>query len=337
MPNITPAPVVDWMLKCFARGESIREVQRVTGVSRATVINYLKRWALDQKHGTQLVKEYQDVITANAGLPAKLDPVSYETLVDIVVTPKEDERFYPLLLYNGGVTMGRAQALWNFSRALKEANCLTVTDGVKFSKQSPDARHLLGLHAPVQNMSLHSWLSRLWTTPEIDDLDPTMREWLGDFAGGMPERFYWQLTKVPRYSTCKTTRQWRIGPDTEGFRRYRPKVSASVWPFVSRVPTEADSFVLEVDGLVPKNLPEQVRQDVCQDLIVSVLSGEISLPELKGAVQRHVKNVFDLHPLKYGPISLDHPLPQQARKMDHPNERAFKDWSTALTTEEHGH
>lgn len=312
------------MNRLFALGMSIRGVAECVGVATHTAIRYSKLWQLSLKG----VNAYPEK-PAN---PDSITPLRHDQLVEIVVTPKQDEQFYPLLLYKGGVSMGRVQALWNFARALKAMNCTSISDAVKFSATSPDANHLLGLHARLQNLAVRSWLSRLWQTPEVAELDPEMPDYLGDFAGGHPERFYFELTRVPRYAIWKTTRAWRINENTEGHRKARRPIAANVWPFITNVPARSDDFLLEVDACVPKSLPEQVRQDVCQDLIVSVLSGEISLLELQGSVKRHVQEVFKQHPMKYGPLSLDQPAPGANYKGD-PREVPMKNWANELVTD----
>lgn len=67
-------------------------------------------------------------------------------------------------------------------------------------------------------------------------------------------------------------------------------------------------MMLRVNALVPKNLPEQVRQEVCQDALVLILtSPAISDVELANSIQGLTRSVFRQFPTKYGPLSLDAP------------------------------
>ncbi len=82
------------------------------------------------------------------------------------------------------------------------------------------------------------------------------------------------------------------------------------YPYLAYRPGLNDqaALVLDVHNAVPRALPEWIRADVCQDLIVAILAGEIQRSELKGSVRGYASKVLKMHPLKYGPLSLDAPI-----------------------------
>lgn len=277
---------------------SLREVAALTGVTKTTVLRQKLLMSID-------------VDTEIDARPSTMKEISLDAVKDIVLTPKRDEDFYPLLLFKGGQSIGRVQALWNFTRAMRAAEANSVSAFCTFSQNSPDVRHLLGLHARIQHMSVRGFLSRLWFADGFDPLDDDMREYLAFVAGGNPERFYWRFTPVPRYTQWKTKHPWRKLP--KHLRPVKPPKTESpqFWPFISGDVQSDHDTLMKIDAVVPKHLPEQVRQDVCQDLVIAVLSGAVSIGDLQGSVPKHVSNVFKLHPLKYGPLSLDAPAPWQ--------------------------
>lgn len=81
------------------------------------------------------------------------------------------------------------------------------------------------------------------------------------------------------------------------------------YPYIVHNPArkkDGEDLVLAVNNAVPASWPEWLRADVCQDLVVAVLSGELSKDELhRENVHKFSRAVFKMHPIKYGPLSLD--------------------------------
>ena len=63
-----------------------------------------------------------------------------------------------------------------------------------------------------------------------------------------------------------------------------------------------------VDAIVPKYLPNQTRADMCQDMIVAILSGDVTLDNLKDGLPKYLKQFLKGAPSKYGHLSLDQPV-----------------------------
>jgi len=103
---------------------------------------------------------------------------------------------------------------------------------------------------------------------------------------------------------------WRT---PEWYAEHRPKKAPFVpvsefYPFITGTPTEEHELLLAVDRLVPKGLNSDTRSDICQDMIVAILSGTVDLENLKDATPKYVKEFFKMFPMKYGHLSLDMPL-----------------------------
>lgn len=252
---------------------------------------------------------------------------AYERLKNRIADRRPDEWFIPMLLYIGGVQLGQVQANWNFLQAMYELEVRTPSQAHKIGKESADLLHLCGRHAPMQNSSLGSFIGRVMHSPEVwRDVDKHMKDYIQTFVSEAPFGFRvytMPRTRIDRYTTHrpdKCKRAWRIEPSWKPRRqikaehaewkaKYGPvnqKVT-TFWPFaVKRAPEEQD-MLMAIDR-VTKHVPEQWRQDLCQDLVVAVLSGEVTLDNLRDALPKYVKEVFQLHPIKYGSASLDEPL-----------------------------
>lgn len=106
-------------------------------------------------------------------------------------------------------------------------------------------------------------------------------------------------------------RQWNEG------RKRLPKIIpirtplTESYPFIpesGRVKSDGLSMVLLVNGMVPRGLPEQLRGDVCQELIASVLLGEFTETEIPLHVKSIIARVRHQQEGHYMAISLDQPM-----------------------------
>jgi len=76
--------------------------------------------------------------------------------------------------------------------------------------------------------------------------------------------------------------------------------------------------------LVPKTLPHDIRADVCQELIVSILAGDITRDQAHDHVQKHIGRVFKSVEFKFVPTGLKMSLDAPVR-MDDEDDRSLHD------------
>ena len=87
-------------------------------------------------------------------------------------------------------------------------------------------------------------------------------------------------------------------------------IQASFYPYLIHEAKQDDhELLMLVNNAAPKHVPEQMRADLCQDMIVAILSGEMDKTELEGSVKEYTKKIYQMFPTRYGPLSLDHPPP----------------------------
>jgi hypothetical protein len=90
--------------------------------------------------------------------------------------------------------------------------------------------------------------------------------------------------------------------------RLPPRVLTN-YPFLpSDSKTSGADIVLLVNGVVPRGLPEQIRGDVCQEIIASVLAGEFTETEIPQHVKAIISRVRRKQEGHYMAISLDVPM-----------------------------
>lgn len=84
------------------------------------------------------------------------------------------------------------------------------------------------------------------------------------------------------------------------------------YPYIVHDPlqmTEHEKLVMAVNAVVPSTLPEDLRADICQDIIVALLTGELTRERLADSARPFVKEAMKARPIKYGHLSLDAPVP----------------------------
>lgn len=209
---------------------------------------------------------------------------------------------------------GRKESLWKFTRLLLEAEVPTIDLIHQVGTQSSDLVHLSGLHRLGSRTTCkadelrHFW-GQLWQTAGLLQSLSGLREYIADvcevgykasrgrhayrlFIGMDNERRPW---RTPEWYEARKPVRLPIEPLSE------------FYPYITKRPTEEHDFLMAVDSLVPKYLPNATRADVCQDMIVAILSGDVTLDNLKDGLPKYLKMFMKGAPSKYGHLSLDGP------------------------------
>jgi hypothetical protein len=240
--------------------------------------------------------------------------VGMNYLSDLIIRPGIEKMFGPLLLYRGQMNRGHAHRLWNMSLLMMASECETLSDGLKVLN-NPDFAQLCGPLRPPNKMTLFNFFGRLNENPAVAQ----NIEGLTEYARliGPHET---ALTRVDRFTYAKRCAEWRISlnPNKHDPPRERgiPRKEELFYPYLAhdpKKPDEGQALVLLVNKAVPKGWPDSVRADVCQDLIVSILSGEIRRDEVDESVQRYIRQHFKTLPMRWEGdrtrTSIDAPLP----------------------------
>lgn len=72
------------------------------------------------------------------------------------------------------------------------------------------------------------------------------------------------------------------------------------YPFYIGMPTSENELLSKVNTVVPKEISEEYRRDICQDLLVALLANEIKLENLKEYVPIFIRKVYkQFHPKRH--------------------------------------
>jgi transposase-like protein len=141
-------------------------------------------------------------------------------------------------------------------------------------------------------LPLHKWLL---ATAALDRTPCTTHE-LGD-ALGIQQKTAWRIRSV-------------IRPDIRRGKSSAPR-EMRCYPFLPPAPVSRPEHEMlrAVSEAVPHNIPHDRRADICQELVLALLIGDIEISDLPVAVWKMFHKVYALHPTTYGPLSLDAPIP----------------------------
>lgn len=244
------------------------------------------------------------------GTPPKLGPnLAYaplEKVADKVVRPGIDKHLVPLCLYMGTRSFGRIHRWWNFSLAAMEQGAASLSDVVKLSHH-PDFSHLCGPASKVPLLSAQGFFTRLRDNPKVTDNIPGMTEWAAEI---MPHP--WHFHRVPLETFERNAAAWRVyARKPRKPRATKVPEGPACYPYIAHDPkrTTGADLVMAVNKAVPRGLPEELRADICQDLICAVLAGEIAVENIGGSVKEFIAAGRKLFTNKWQFLSLDAPMP----------------------------
>lgn len=209
-------------------------------------------------------------------------------------------------------TDGRSRNMLNFTRMCMEAELYTLHEVDLISRASHDLVHFSGVHkfrySPMKADELRWYWSLWWTNDNLINKVDGLRGYIIDlcesrvgkstrtfglFLNGADSRRPW---RTPEWYAARQKSKAPFEPLSE------------FYPYISNRAGEEHELLLAVEALVPKSLPKWSRADICQDLLVAVLTGEATLENVRDNVPRYIKWFFSKEPSKYGDLSLDMPM-----------------------------
>lgn len=263
-------------------------------------------------------KEYAGVVCQTYKLPTRdgrsakprkhLKWVKFDDLKDAVLKPGIDKFLEPLLLYTGATTTtpGRVHRLWNMTLAAMRAGAVDQSD-FRHMSCNPEFAHLGTPNKRVEVQQVDSWFSKLRDNKLVTDNVPGLTEYTKFF-----DYRHFELRRVSAEAVWGSVLPWRqSGGGSKSWALKIPELKDApkilFYPYMLHEPRKENDLVLKVNAVVPHGLPEDIRADVCQDIIVAVLEGKLNIDNAKDNIGEFIKNVWRLYPWKYKWLSLDQP------------------------------
>lgn len=225
-------------------------------------------------------------------------------------------------------TPGKARSLWNLLLASCDAEVDDFATVYRIAEESKDLAHLCGLHdfrwKKTRWHELRMFLSFVWFDKNIVSLKVGLKDYIEFLCEN--SRVVWGNSTKPLGLLDGPL----IGSDTDydldginlrlpwrtaewyANRIARKRASMPVWepltefyPYIAKSPTEEHELLLAVDRIVGRALAPEWRGDFCQDLIVSILSGDLEVRNLHDEMPNYLRRFKYEMPNKYKEISID--------------------------------
>jgi len=228
--------------------------------------------------------------TARERHQVNMKAVSLAALQNEIIKPGIERFLMPLAMYRGTRSLGRIHRLWNFAIAMMKTECRSLGEGTILF-QNEDYAQLCGPERQISHTGLLGFFSRLRLNQKVTD----NVEGLTEYAEWLVPRPF-ELTPVSLTSLYKNCAPWRVYKSQLRLRDRghhsnvgMAKSSDLSYPYVVwEKGNSANELVALVHAAVPRGLPEQIRADVCQDLIVDLLAGDLSKEALMGSPRKYV-------------------------------------------------
>ncbi len=253
-------------------------------------------------------ERYQLLLQTPTVMPT-LATFNIEKVKKRICEPSTSELIRPLFLFKGSTTEGRMLSLYNLLASAKDNEVKTLREISAASEYLVEPVHYCGFHRLIANQSLLSICSRILQSPsvlkaELDWYDyihyvvENSEGWLLNLIPIPPTSFDWHISR---------TRPWRYVAPPRKDRQPRERIT-EYYPYIKGPVLDDHALLVAVDKLVPKGYNDDTRADICQDMIVAILTGETTLENMAADKAKYVKGFFKQFPSKYGPLSLDAPI-----------------------------
>lgn len=224
-------------------------------------------------------------------------------------------------LFSIAYPAGRARSLWNLTIALQDAEVDNFEAAYRIAEESHDLAHLCGLHQfrwkKTKWHELRFFLSFVYYLDHVASLRPALKAYIEHLCEN--SRAKWGNSSKPLglllnpetfgVEVKNTYLPWRTPEWFIQRIKTRPRSSyqplSEFYPYIAKNPTEEHDLLLAVDRAVGKRLAPEWRSDFCQDLLVSVLTGELSVDNLSEEIPNYLVRFKREMPSKYKQISLD--------------------------------
>lgn len=230
-----------------------------------------------------------------------------DKLHEHVALPDWEKRLLPLFLFKGTQPY-RIRALWNVAYAMFLAETDSIYGGRHVVVPDDDHGKLCGILRPPTHMGMLGIIGRLRGSAALtDSVSKAFTEYI-EWLHPNPCIY----TRVPLETTRFDARSgwWRVPTKAprKVFKLPEAKPADRAYPYVTgRTPEQ--NLVAQVYAMVPKSIPHEIRGDLCQDLIVGVLSGETSVENIPNVIRSYAAKARKIMPDRWRNISIDDVMP----------------------------
>lgn len=204
--------------------------------------------------------------------------LNYDKLKSELANPYWKQSLSPLWLkFNGAHTPHRHRANFMCIYSMFLAECETFREGVKMLNGENELWHICGRHSIPQAQVLMMMSGRIMAVPALATRYQGFAGYLDTIGGFQP---------IPRGHWIER------------------KDEVLTYPYIRGTPKDEHLTLLEVHKLLPKHLPPDFKGEICQDIFVALLSGEVTMANLPDHIEKYVREARKNMP-EYKTLSLD--------------------------------
>lgn len=214
--------------------------------------------------------------------------VSLDKLKTAIIKPGIEKYLVPLCDFRGK-SLGNVHRMWNFSISMMEHEA-THADATQRLWGNPAHSHLCGTTVRATSMTIGVFTGALMARPHVAKNHPGLLDYLRGTAR-------WIIDPNNTWHTPRDT--WRA------YKNDNP------YPFlVHDAARPVDPIVAAITKAVPKYLDREMKADLCQDLAVAILVGDLSIDDVQAGIRKFLPKLWKVNPSsKYGDMSLNAKIP----------------------------
>lgn len=214
--------------------------------------------------------------------------VPFEVLKTKVIRPGIEKYLVPLCDFRGK-TLGSCHRMWNYSLSMM-AHEATLSDGTQRLGNNPQFSQLCMPERRPSALQLGVFAGALNARPKVAANEKGLLDY---------------LMSVVRWP-IDPNRTWHVQRDT-----WRAYSNSNPYPFlVHNHERPVDPLVALITKAVPAWLDREMKADLCQDLAVAVLCGDLKKEDIADGVKKFMPKLWKVNPSsKYGDMSLNARIP----------------------------
>lgn len=204
-----------------------------------------------------------------------------------ITRPDQAKYLEPLRRFRGSLSSSMVAARWNFVNAMFLAEVPDLSTGAKMFAEG-EVAHICGNHAKtIGSTNLGFFFNRLRMSPKVCAMVPGLHDYVSCL-----NRWDFDL------QVCGASSPLRVknAKVEKELRKANSNPANAFYPFVSKTHGHDCELLARIHAAVPASISGKIRGDLCQDLVVAVLAGDVRLENIEDEIPSYLKSAKHFFP-----------------------------------------